>query len=445
MKLSRYCRILERGGICAIFHALKPEPFFIKIADWEKCVKNNQFAGDILLIMQENGLLIESDIDDDLYYEKIKSEYDRSDVMSILYLVLTKGCNMSCKQCFQYERHDVKKKVLPKMSRSIAGAGINSFVRHYQKGKNEQYVPQIIFYGGEPLINWDVLKWSVDYIDELCSKGDLPDSTRLSIVTNGTLICDEYAAFIANHNIGVAVSIDGSKYDNDAYRIYPNGQGTFDDIKKGIHILQKYDADISLSITITPHIMNKLENVVRWAKNEFNVSAIGFNMVGGSSFEYLSLVDRYLYDDTTTNGLIDAFKVARFLGMYEDRIGRKLDSFVNKEFVISDCGAIRNQLVIQPDGNIAFCHASDKYNSGSVFNEDYCVFNDSKISLWESVLLINNLRCQNCYAISTCGYGCFHHVQELNKNLMDGDEQYCLHNLRTFEFMIWDLFDKIDK
>lgn len=444
MQLSRYCKTLERDGIIAVFHSLKPEPFFLPTTDWKRMCESGEWGDEIEKIMIEYSLLITDGGVDERYKAQIKSEFVDIETAPILYLVLTKQCNLSCRQCFQYERHRENPTSLPMMTMETAFTGIDSFVRHLKRSGNSSYRPQILLYGGEPLLNWDVFMGAVVRIESL--KGtDLPEDVEIMTVTNGTAIREDKARFMADHDIRVALSVDGPKNINDKFRITVGGQGTFDRIEQGLRWLQQFDVKTTLSITVTPEIALRLVEIVRWAHYEMRVKAVSFNLIGGGSFQYVSGMSRLEYDEAVTKNLIEAFKEARNLGLYEDRIARKVEGFIDHKFTATDCGAVGNQLVVQPDGKIAYCHASEEYNGGSVFDKNYFIFDEPGVVEWKKSLPINNnLGCQDCFAISTCGYGCFHHTRELgNKPIDKRDEQYCLHNRRTFNFLVWDLFEKM--
>lgn len=445
MQLSRYCKTMEQSGVTAVFHSLRPEPFFLPTTEWERMRNDGNWNDEVYEIMVENSLLIADSSIDDRYRESIKSEFVDIETAPILYLVLTKHCNLSCRQCFQYERHRQELTPLPMMTTDTAIAGIDSFVRHLKRsGSNQQYRPQVLLYGGEPLLNWEVFRGAVEYIESL--KGsELPEDVEIMTVTNGTSIREPHARFMAEHDIRVALSVDGPKEVNDKFRVTVKGRGTFDHIERGLKLLQEFDVKTTLSITVTPDIAPRLVEIVRWAHHDMRVKAVSFNLIGGGSFGHIANTDtRAQYDEIATTSLIEAFKEARELGLYEDRIARKVEGFIDHKFSATDCGAVGNQIVVQPDGQIAYCHASEKYNGGSVFDPNYFVFDEPDVAVWKQSLPINNeLGCQDCHAISTCGYGCFHHVQELGSSPLEKrDEQYCLHNRRTFGFLVWDLFEK---
>jgi len=331
------------------------------------------------------------------------------------------------------------------MTTEVARAGIDSFVRHIIESDSDELETQIYFYGGEPLLNWKVLVEAVEYADSL-KESCLPKETIYMIVCNGSLVDDEKAEFFAKHKISVGLSLDGPKEKNDEFRLSARGKGTFDVIEKALRLLQKHGVNVTLSITVNPNIVYDLPDIVRWAKNEMKVESISFNFVGGASYSYTGAgMPPEEYDSVLAQKMIEAYVIAREIGIYEDKVARKIDDFVDHSFRIADCGAVNNQLVIQPDGQISFCHASNDYNVGSVADKNFRIFGHPSIKAWEDVLPINNSSCQNCPSISICGYGCFHHVRELEKSLVDKDSQFCLHTKAVMEFLIWDLWKKLQQ
>ncbi|MCX6738846.1 MAG: radical SAM protein [Candidatus Parcubacteria bacterium] len=448
MILSRYLQTAEKNDIFAIFHSLKPKPIFIKKIDWENFL-NEKKDDEITQALTEIGLLVENKEDDDLFFNEIKSDILDCNAMSILYLVLTKSCNFRCKQCFQPERHPdrfVFEKQKSLMSQEIAKRALNLFADHLAESNREKLEPQIQFYGGEPLINFDTLRYSVLYAEELQKSGILPEDVKFAIVTNGSLVTNKIASFFKEHHISVCLSIDGPKEFNDEYRRDAKGSGTYDKIKKSLRVLQKHDIEVTLSITVNPNIVDKLPEIILWVAEELKVHSVCFNPIGGESFTFTETkMTRMEYNNVLIDGLIEAYKVARDINIYEDRVGRKIEDFVFQTFKPVDCGAVYNQMVVYPDGNIGYCHASQDYNIGSVFDDDFRIFKNKKIEPWLKALPIFNPKCSNCPAISICGYGCFHNVSELGQDLSLGDLQFCCHTKKVMEFLIWDLYKKMQE
>lgn len=448
MIFSRYLRTLERVDTTAVFHALKPIPVFLGIAEWRDFFRSMDDDA-LRLWLEGQRLLVGCAAEDDLFRDSIIEENLTKRMMSILYLVLTKACNFRCRQCFQPERHLQDNPELSGtallMSKEIARLGIDAFARHLVESESNSLERQIFFYGGEPLLNWEVFVDAVLYAENIL-QGEALNGVSYVVVTNGSLVDDEKAAFFAQHNVSVGLSLDGPKEKNDAFRVLAHGQGTYDKIVSALRILQEHGVKVTLSVTINPNIGHNLPGIIRWAKEELGVGSVSFNMVGGGSYAYVGAgLSLAAYDDMVTRGLVDAYKLARTIGLYEDRVSRKAEDFVYHSFRVVDCGAVNNQLVVQPDGSIAFCHASTKYDVGSVHDPEFRIFGHPSIKAWEDVLPIHNPKCHSCPAISICGYGCFHHVVELGRPLAEGDNQFCLHTRRVMNFLVWDLLEQFKR
>lgn len=150
-----------------------------------------------------------------------------------LTLGVTENCNLSCKYCifsdvYEYSRNLTKKK----MTFETAKTALDYYLSLIEDGKkyNPARVPSIGFYGGEPLLNFDLIKECVDYIGNT-----YPDIKLFySITTNGTLLDKEKCDFFMDNDFSIAISIDGPQKEHDRNRVYRNGKGTFSDVMKNI-------------------------------------------------------------------------------------------------------------------------------------------------------------------------------------------------------------------
>lgn len=92
--------------------------------------------------------------------------------------------------------------------------------------------PGICFYGGEPFLNFPLIKEVVEYVKQI------DNETIFYITTNGTLLNSEIIDFLTENNILITFSLDGFKENHDRNRVYENGRPTFDTIINNINKLQ---------------------------------------------------------------------------------------------------------------------------------------------------------------------------------------------------------------
>jgi uncharacterized protein len=181
-----------------------------------------------------------------------KTELKKSiDTMSnLLGLEMTEQCNMRCLYCVHKEENrDYRMHGEKKMETDVAFAAID-YLKNHSENSDEV---SIVFYGGEPLLNFPIIKKSIGYARRLFADKKI----SFSLTTNGTLITPEISSFLFNNNANVKVSIDGKKSIHDKYRKYPTGKGTFHDTLRGLKILYDTYGDIfknkvSLNIVYAP-------------------------------------------------------------------------------------------------------------------------------------------------------------------------------------------------
>lgn len=131
-------------------------------------------------------------------------------------LELTEKCNMRCKYCVYNENQGGYREFGHEdMTFEIARKAIDDLVSN--SGKEEIYIS---FYGGEPLIKFDLFKSCIDYCENLKDK-----KISYAITTNCTLVTKEIAEYFSKlNNMHITASIDGPEDMNDNYRLYTNGK-----------------------------------------------------------------------------------------------------------------------------------------------------------------------------------------------------------------------------
>jgi uncharacterized protein len=147
----------------------------------------------------------------------------------MLTLELTQKCNLDCSYCIfgnAYHRHHSR--TLDSISLEIAELAIKYHLDKYQSGRT------ITFYGGEPLLEFELLRHLVLYAEQYCQ--DIgKDRPMFGLTTNGTLLNDEIIHFFVEHSFHVLISVDGDRESHDKYRLYKcSKQGSFDTIEKNL-------------------------------------------------------------------------------------------------------------------------------------------------------------------------------------------------------------------
>lgn len=455
--ISRYAHFFERIPTVACYHSLRMRPVYISsifLPLIEKFTHGALLKNVISLIgnkdrkdflntieaLKEANILISNPKDDEKVIKYFMKMLGRP-YPHLIYFILTENCNFRCKYCFIKNQETVYNS--GNMSPEVALRGLDLFCRLIAEDpKQFELEKTIVFYGGEPLLNWDILKVLLLRIENYIKSGKLPQKTTLNMVTNGSLLTDEIVRVLKTNNVQVSISIDGDAFATNSSRVYADGRPVYQDIKRGFLICKKNGMDVGASCTLSEETISDFNTTIKVLLDECEVTSLGFNlMIAGE--------DRLNpgYNERAAKFIIDAFKVFRERGVYEDRIMRKATAFIENKVWPFDCGATGgNQIVVAPDGDIGICHgfvAQKTYFPTNVYNNFFDIRKDPFFKEWSMRSPLNMSECQNCPALGICGGGCPFQSKINKGSIWALDERFCVHAKMTLEWLIWDLFEKI--
>lgn len=461
LKFSRYLFSYNRDNIIAIFHSLKMKPIYIEkryfplledIINSDKLfnskeikVKYQSDGDEIITIINgliENRVLNDLETKDDDVISYFRNNLQTGNI-KIAYFILAEACNLACPYCFENANNcsfDTDKI----MSEETAFKSIEFFEKMLTLYDSKNEDKDIIFYGGEPLINYNVLLKILEEIKKRRTSNDLWQNVKLSIVTNGVLLTEDILKELVTYDVSIAISIDGPKYITDKNRIDKKGNSVFAEIMRGIDLCKASKIPISLSMTLSEDAVKNNQDVMKFIE-EVKPNAIGFNIL-------MTDKDFQPYDNYNEEAaafLIEAFKKFRKENLYEDRMMRKVKSFVKSEVYPFDCGGTgANQVVLSSSGKVGICHGylqDKKFFPTDVSNLDFNPSKDEIFNDWSKRSPLNMKECQDCIALGICGGGCPMNAERNLGSIWDLDERFCLHAKKTLKWMVWDLFDNSNK
>lgn len=397
----------------------------------------------ILEQLKKIGFLIEEQADGYELYRSYQKALEEP-AINILYLLLSDACNIRCRYC--YFLAPMPRGYRPSlMKKETAIKALDLFTRCVKKsiarGHPEQHV---VIYGGEPTLNKEVLLEALLYIDSLKAKELLPQSISVTVNTNGILLDEEILVQCKATGAVVAISIDGPKEVHDQMRVYSSGRGTFDEVIRSYQLAQHSGVKTGVCVTIDRHNLFRMKEIVRWLADELDAKGMGFNILVENDAAGQMAGERDRYAEAVAQELIESFKVARAIGVYEDRMMRRVKNFLDKEPVLSDCGGCGLQMVVSPDGKIGVCQA---FCGGKEFfvAEPFETFEPESHPFWKQWRRrspLNNEACKTCIALGNCGGGCPYNAYRVSGTIDALDERFCSHAKATTHFLIRDLWDK---
>ena len=194
-----------------------------------------------------------------------KSVSEHSDVTTQGIHVVSKPigpvCNLNCEYCFYLEKQalfgtDEKYR----MSDDVLSAFITNYIM-----SQPTPVVEFVWQGGEPtLLGIDFFKRVIELQKPFSGAKTISNSLQ----TNGTLLTDEWCAFLKRHNFMVGISIDGPKDIHDRYRRDRKGNGTFDRVMQGLRLLQKHTVEHNVLASVARETARYPLEVYRFLKNQ---------------------------------------------------------------------------------------------------------------------------------------------------------------------------------
>ena len=356
MKFSKYTHAFSLGNDIALYNSLRMKPVYLP-KDKYFLIKNflssdsENISDDIKNEINELGkykIIIKNDETDSKILDFVKSKIPEPAV-NICYFILSEQCNLACKYCFLGNNNKDKRIKFHKenMTKEIAEKGVAYFVKQLElQPLDESRKPNIIFYGGEPLINFEILDFVVCKFEELKESHPVLKNIEYSIVTNGLLLTEERLRRLHQLKVAIAISIDGCDEKANQMRVDTAGNTVFNKIIKILDLAKSIEIPVSLSITLTEESIKNKDAMLELIK-KYDIKGLGFNIMMSDSNTKLP----ESYNVAAANFIIDMFKELRKLGIYEDRIMRKLKSFTSSQVYFSDCAATSGaQIVIASNG-----------------------------------------------------------------------------------------------
>jgi len=322
-------------------------------------------------------------------------------------LNLTEQCNLKCTYCYVRAGENQVELMTPETAYKI----IDGFLEMKPEGRFN-----ITMHGGEPLINYPLVQKIVEYAKPHRDKIDL------SIQTNGTLLTQERVEFLKENDVSIGVSLDGPKKYHDQTRVLQNGKGSFDQVMRGIKLLQDNQYTVSTISVLTAHDADHMDELL-----DFFIE----NKILDLSFLPMQKIGRGLEDDDSAlsgEQIFNAFKVLidRIIdynsspGHTKKLFERKASQLARnifykiKDFMCmrSPCGAGRDILGFGIHGDFYMC--DDFIN-----DEDFKVGNVYDGSIKEQMLHSDLLkekikrsmqdmpRCKDCIWRQFCGGICY--------------------------------------
>lgn len=345
--------------------------------------------------LEENGLLYSEDIDISGF------KYNEDNVVKAMCLHVAHDCNLKCRYCFASQGNFKGERTI--MNLEVGKKSLDYLAENSGKRRNLE----VDFFGGEPLMNFDLVKELVHYgrsIEEKHNK-----NFRFTITTNGVLLDDDKIDFINEHMDNVVLSIDGRKEVNDYMRSTVNGEGSYDlilpKLKKMVD--KRGDKDYYIRGTFTNKNLDFSKDIMDFYKNGFKKTSME-PVVTPEEMDY-ALREEHLEDvlgeyEKFSKDYIDMKKVDKDFLFFHFMIDLEQGPCIIKRSV--GCGAGSEYIAVTPEGYIYPCHqfvGEKEFLLGDIWTG---VENTKLRDKFKNANVYTKEECRSCWARFYCSGGC---------------------------------------
>ncbi len=332
-------------------------------------------------------------------YEKY-AKYSVASPVKAMCLNIAHDCQLRCKYCFASTGDFGKGRKL--MSYETGKHAIDFLLENSGDRPNLE----LDFFGGEPLMNFKVVKQIVEYARS--REAEYGKKFRFTITTNGLLLDDDKIDFINREMSNVVLSIDGRKEVNDFFRVLPNGQGCYD------MILPKYKKLVEGRGDKEYYVRGTFTNKnLDFSNDVFALYDAGFDQI--SVEPVVGDSDEYALTEKDLPAVFKEYEVLAKKLIENEKAGKKFNFF---HFMLDldqgpcaikrlrGCGCGNDYVAVTPDGDIYPCHqfvGIDEYKMGNI---DEGTFNQDMKKEFAAAHIYSKPDCKKCWAKFYCSGGC---------------------------------------
>ena len=367
--------------------------------------------------LKESEVLFSKDIYEDYVFDVSK----RQTVVKALCLHIAHDCNLACKYCFAGEGEYHGRTAL--MSFEVGKKALDFLVENSGSRRNLE----VDFFGGEPLMNFDVVKQIVEYGRSLEETHD--KKFRFTLTTNGVLLDDDIMEFANKEMANLVLSIDGRKEVHDNMRPSRNGKGSYDLIfPKFVKAAEsRNQTDYYVRGTFTHYNTDFYKDVLHLAD-------LGFKQISVEPV-VAPPTDDYAITEEDVETICEGYDKLAAEMLKREKEGKGFNFF---HFMIdltggpcvakrlSGCGSGTEYLAVTPWGDLYPCHQF-------VGNEDFLLGNldegIKKTDICADFKLCNvysKPKCKDCFAKFYCSGGCAANAYNFHGSILESYDIGCM-------------------
>lgn len=372
--------------------------------------------------LDEINELIENEqlFTEDIYEPYVKDFKKRETVVKALCLHIAHDCNLACQYCFAEEGEYHGRRAM--MSYEVGKKALDFLIANSGSRRNLE----VDFFGGEPLMNFEVVKQLVAYGRE--QEKIHNKNFRFTLTTNGVLLNDDIMEFLNKEMANVVLSIDGREEVNDKMRPFRNGKGSYELIVPKFKKVAESRNQTNYYVrgTFTRNNLDFSEDVLHLA--DLGFEQISVEPVVAADTESYALREEDIpviceeYDKLAKE-MVKRSKEGKCFNFFHFMIDLQGGPCVAKR--ISGCGSGTEYLAVTPWGDLYPCHqfvGEEKFLLGNV---DTGIVNTEIVETFKGCNVYAKDKCRNCFSKFYCSGGCAANSYNFHGSINDVYEVGC--------------------
>lgn len=373
-------------------------------------------ALDDVIELTEGGRLFTKDV----YEPLINVVKERKTVVKAMCLHIAHDCNLACKYCFAEEGEYHGRRAM--MSFEVGKKALDFLIAN----SGNRHNLEVDFFGGEPLMNWQVVKDLVAYGREQEKIHD--KHFRFTVTTNGVLLNDEIQEFINKEMDNVVLSLDGRKEINDQMRPFRNGKGSYDLIVPKFQKIadSRNQEKYYIRGTFTRNNLDFSNDVIHFADLGFKQMSIE-PVVGDETDPYAirkedlpQIMEEY---DKLAKYMIEQEKEGKGFNFFHFMIDLEGGPCISKR--LSGCGSGTEYLSVTPWGDLYPCHQFVGKEEFLMGNVDDGIVKPEIADDFRGCNVYSKEKCRNCFAKFYCSGGCMANAYNFHGTIHDAYDIGC--------------------
>lgn len=342
---------------------------------------------DYLQLSIDNGFIVKSDYDEKAVIDFYRSNTICQNEDAVYEILTTTACNARCFYCFE-------EGYKPKSMSSETAEQVCKFICEHSKSSKRILIQ---WFGGEPLINPDVITYITKKLDQELTPKGIKITYRMT--TNGSLINDEIVELFKTtwHISKVQITLDGTKNEYESRKKYINVDDNFEKVIKNINTLSENGIRISIRLNYDKNnisnILELIDYLGKTMENKENIVCYGYPLFG---------IDGLGSPEDKENALL-LLKINKKI--IENDLSKGKNPF-NIHFVTTKCYAcMRSGFLITPDGKLAKCSMALK-DENDLIGDIYSPIRLSTKYLKWCTTELTSKECEKCLYLPLCQGGC---------------------------------------